>query len=227
MDKQKLINQFALVIKKNKLTAEEFDYITKHARLKAGVVRRKKAKMLPKVMPKPVFDKFFSFVSEKAKPQHNLMIKLMVFTGIRVNELVNIKIGDVHLSEKKIFIKKGKGGKERYVPIPHQLHDLLTFFCNSKNSDAPLFTNYRHDQMSTRAVQLFFKKYREQAQISFDVTPHTLRHQALTNLTGKGMTASQIKVISGHASNKALEIYQDVSLEAVQGKYQDSVKDFL
>jgi site-specific recombinase XerD len=75
-----------------------------------------------------------------------------------------------------------------------------------------------------RRIQQIVQEYRKEAGIAQHIHPHLFRHQMLTYLTGKGLSDAQIQLISGHQSKKSLEIYQHLSLDAVEGAYQDAVQ---
>jgi integrase/recombinase XerD len=68
------------------------------------------------------------------------------------------------------------------------------------------------------------QRYRDAAGLGAAVSPHLFRHQLLTFLTGQKLSAAQLQLLSGHASKKSLEIYQHLSLDAVEGAYQQAVK---
>lgn len=75
-----------------------------------------------------------------------------------------------------------------------------------------------------RRIQQIVQHYREQAGLSEAVHPHLFRHQMLTFLTGQKLSDAQLQLLSGHASKKSLEIYQHLSLDAVDKAYQQAVK---
>ena len=87
-----------------------------------------------------------------------------------------------------------------------------------------LFETTRFTPFTVRRVQQIVQAYRQKAGITRLVHPHLFRHQILTFLTTRGLSDSQIQLISGHSSKKSLEIYQHLSLESVQKAYQDVVK---
>ena len=93
---------------------------------------------------------------------------------------------------------------------------------NSKNRY--LFETTRYTSFTPRRVQQIVQQYRDQAGIAQHVHPHLLRHQMITYLTARGLSDSQIQLISGHGSKKSLEIYQHLSLQSVEKAYQDAVK---
>jgi integrase/recombinase XerD len=87
-----------------------------------------------------------------------------------------------------------------------------------------VFETQRCGPYTVRRVQQIVQRYREAAGLGEIVHPHLFRHQMLTFLTGQKLSDAQIQLLSGHASKKSLEIYQHLSLEAVEGAYQQAVK---
>ena len=87
-----------------------------------------------------------------------------------------------------------------------------------------LFETQRCGPYTVRRVQQIVQRYREVAGLSAAVHPHLFRHQMLTFLTGQKLSDAQIQLLSGHASKKSLEIYQHLSLDAVDAAYQQAVR---
>lgn len=87
-----------------------------------------------------------------------------------------------------------------------------------------LFETQRCGLYTVRRVQQIVQRYREAAGLGESVHPQEFRHQMLTFLTGQKLSDAQIQLLSGHASKKSLEVYQHLSLDAVEGAYQQAVK---
>jgi site-specific recombinase XerD len=88
---------------------------------------------------------------------------------------------------------------------------------------AYLFESRRFGAFSPRRVQQIVHQYRQRAGIGQPVHPHLFRHQMLTHLTSQGLSDAQIQLISGHKTKKSLELYQHLSLQAVESAYQEAV----
>lgn len=86
-----------------------------------------------------------------------------------------------------------------------------------------LFESRRFGAFSPRRVQQIVQQYRQRAGIGQPVHPHLFRHQMLTHLTSQGLSDAQIQLISGHKTKKSLEVYQHLSLQAVESAYQEAV----
>ncbi|CAM4456565.1 Site-specific integrase [Deinococcus marmoris] len=152
------------------------------------------------------------------------MLKLLLFTAVRVGELVNIKVSDVDLSACKIFIDQGKGSKDRYLLFPQAFALVLRAHLAAHLKNRYLFETQRCGPYTVRRVQQIVQGYRISAGLGDAVHPHLFRHQMLTFLTGEKLSDAQIQLLSGHASKKSLEVYQHLSLEAVNDAYQQAVK---
>ncbi len=157
--------------------------------------------------------------------QHEMMLKLLFLTAVRVGELVKIKVSDVDFNQCKIFIEEGKGKKDRYILFPNSFRLVLQSHLRANRKNKYLFETTRYTAFTPRRIQQIVKEYREIAGIAQKVHPHLFRHQMITYLTSQGLSDSQIQLISGHESKKSLEIYQHLSLKNVEQSYQDAVKN--
>jgi len=213
------------LIKRYELNADELDLICGYARHKSGLRKTKRLKRwrLPKILSEDALKKFYATIDKVGNVKHQIMLRLLFHTALRVSELVNIKTEDVDQTLGKIHVVKGKGDKERYVLIPaHFLLTLKTYIIQSPDN-VYLFQSGQKRKYSTRQIQRIVKDYAEAAEIQH-VHPHMLRHQMLTFLTAQGLSDSQIQLISGHSSKQSLEKYQHLSLQHVASGYQDAVK---
>jgi integrase/recombinase XerD len=145
---------------------------------------------------------------------------LLFYTAVRVSELVRIRAGDVAC---KIFIRDGKGRKDRVILFPAALRLVLKSHLKANPKNTFLFESPRYAPFTARWVQQIVQFYRRKAGITEAVDPHLFRHQILTTLTARGLSDAQIQLISGHESKKSLEVYQHLSLKDVQQANQDAV----
>ncbi|MDP9013137.1 MAG: tyrosine-type recombinase/integrase [Acidobacteriota bacterium] len=124
----------------------------------------------------------------------------------------------------KIFINRGKGSKDRYILFPESFRLVLRSYLEANPDNRYLFESQRCLPFTPRRIQQIVQQYRNKAGIAQNIHPHLFRHQMLTYLTEKGLSDAQIQLISGHQSKKSLEIYQHLSLDAVEGAYQEAVQ---
>lgn len=148
----------------------------------------------------------------------------MLYTAVRVSELVNIRVSDVDLDGCKIFIDNGKGSKDRYILFPADFRLALQTYMDAYPDNKFLFESRLNQPYTPRRIQQIVWQYADQAGVNHNVHPHLLRHQMLTFLTAQGLSDAKIQLISGHESRKSLEIYQHLSLEAVEAEYQKAVR---
>ncbi|NJK43730.1 MAG: tyrosine-type recombinase/integrase [Pleurocapsa sp. SU_196_0] len=179
---------------------------------------------MPHLLTADDLDRFFRAVQRGGHVQHEIMLKLLFFTAMRVGELVKLEVGDVDWTNCKIFVDQGKGSKDRYLLFPRAFALVLRAHIAAHPKNRFLFETQRCAGYTVRRVQQIVQRYREQAGLSEAVHPHLFRHQMLTFLTGQKLSDAQIQLLSGHASKKSLEVYQHLSLEAVEGAYQGAVK---
>ncbi|MEW6351464.1 MAG: tyrosine-type recombinase/integrase [Thermodesulfobacteriota bacterium] len=185
-------------------------------------------KRLPQLLTEAEVTCFYEAVWDAADRTHTVMIKLLLFTGIRNAELAAITLDDVDLKECSLRIRQGKGGKDRLVPFPRSFRgELGQYVSGQREQNATyLFETNRQDKFTTRWIRAIVKRYAEKAGIRKHIYPHLFRHQLLTHLAKKGVVDAKLQVLSGHASRKSLEIYQDLSLVDVAEEYQQAMQDF-
>ena len=124
-----------------------------------------------------------------------VMIKLLIFTGVRNAELANIRFTDVDLQSLRIRIECGKSKRDRYVPIPKSFRsELAQYIENQRKKKATyLFESNRLKPYSTRRIRQIVKQYATKANIQKRVYPHLFRHQLITFLTKQGIINAKIQ----------------------------------
>ncbi|HMY03758.1 MAG TPA: tyrosine-type recombinase/integrase [Candidatus Obscuribacter sp.] len=125
----------------------------------------------------------------------------------------------------KIFIDRGKGSKDRYILFPSDFRLALQTYMDANESNDFLFESRLNQPFTPRRVQQIIRRYADLAGINRSVHPHLLRHQMLTFLTAQGLSDAKIQLISGHGNRKSLELYQHLSLAAIEGDYQKAVRN--
>jgi integrase/recombinase XerD len=201
-----------------------FLYVCQQVRLKLKLARPKREHKLPHLLPGLALKRFFQVIQDCGDVQHEILLKLLFYTAVRVRELVHIRIEDVDLEHCRIFIQQGKGPKDRYILFPASFRLVLRSHLKAHPDNLYLFETTRCGPFTTRRIQQIVQSYRSRAGLTQPVHPHLFRHQMLTYLTAQGLSDAQIQLISGHASKKSLEVYQHLSLEAVEDAYQAAVR---
>lgn len=222
--KSAIVTQLVRIARKERLDYAAFLYVCQQARRRLGLRKPPKERRLPQLLTETDLKKFFRVLQQCGNLQHEIMLKLLFFSAVRVSELVRVKVTDIDFAHCKIFIAQGKGGKDRYILFPASFRLVLQSHLRANPKNRYLFETTRYTLFTPRRVQQIVKQYRDQAGIAQHVHPHLFRHQMITYLTARGLSDSQIQLISGHGSKKSLETYQHLSLQNVEKAYQDAVK---
>lgn len=162
------------------------------------------------------------------------MLTLMYSCGLRVSELISIKISDLFIKESLIKCK-GKGSKERVIPINDYaclilqtyIQESRKYLLENKKSSAYLFLNRQGNHLSRVYFWKMVKKYAVKAGIKKEIYPHTLRHSFATHLLENGANLRIIQTLLGHANITTTQIYTHISSSSLQesySKYRGKIK---
>lgn len=217
--------RFVRIARKQRLDYDGFLYVCQQARRKLGLRKPRQERRLPQLLSESDLKGFFRVIQQCGNVQHEIMLKLLFYTAVRVSELVRIQVNDLDLDGCRIFIDQGKGSKDRYILFPASFRLVLKSHLRASPQNRYLFETRRCGPFTSRRIQQIVQKYRERAGIDQRVHPHLFRHQMLTYLTAQGLSDAQIQLISGHESKRSLEVYQHLSLEQVEQAYQAAVRD--
>lgn len=217
------------------LRSERPDYfylkeLFRHLRKILDVEVQTKSKKLPYVPSDEEIKKYYEAVWNVQNVKHMMMIKIMLYTGVRVGELIKIKIHDVELNECQIRINKGKGNKDRVVPFPISFREILAAYVKSIKKERKkieyLFESNWNKAYSERGIRKILRIYTEQANIRHTITPHKLRHFLFTWMKKQGIDDALIQPYSGHESRQSLEIYSKLSITEAQKTYNQVINSF-
>lgn len=154
--------------------------------------------------------------------RNNLIIELLYSTGIRVSELVNIKIKDIDLKNKSITVF-GKGKKTRIVYFGLPCKEKIERYLSIRNSDSEyLLLNKRGNKLSDRSVRTIFEDIIKKNHLDITFSPHTLRHTYATHMLNEGMDVRSVQELLGHSSISTTGIYTHVSNEQLRNVYLKS-----
>ena len=158
----------------------------------------------------------------------SLRIKTLLYTGIRVQELVNVKMEDIDFDRCQIRINQGKGSKDRIVPFPQDFREILILFVNAEQGNGAiyLFESNRKKPFTTRGIRKILADYATEAGIQQSISPHKLRHFLFTWLKKQGIDDALIQPYSGHETRQSLEIYSKLSLSDAQEAYDKAIGKF-
>ena len=179
----------------------------------------KKDKKLPNYLNYEDLEKLLNTpdINNKWGLRDALILEMLYSTGIRVSELVNIKIKDIDFNARKIFVF-GKGRKERIVFYGSNCADLLEKYLQKQHENY-LFTNTKGNRLNERTVRQIVRDTALKAHINVKVTPHTLRHTYATHLLNGGADLKSVGDLLGHESLSTTGIYTHVSNERLRQVY--------
>jgi len=172
------------------------------------IPRPKKKALLPKVISKSDIVKLFAQVEN---PKHSLMLKLCYGMGLRVSEIVNLKITDIDSGRMQVRIEAAKGKKDRCVTLPSSILEELRDYYRAYRPKIYLFEGQYGGQYAIRSVQAVFQNAMQKAKINKSVGIHGLRHSYATHLLECGTDMFFIQKLLGHNNIKTTEIYAKVS----------------
>ena len=172
---------------------------------KVSFKRPKSEKKLPRVIDGEFIKTQLSKITNL---KHRTILTLTYSVGLRVSEIVNLKIQDIDSKRMLIYIKNAKGKKDRIVPLSEAVLELLRNYYEKYKPVEYLFNGQNSKQYSVGSCQKIYKKY-----IDPTSSIHTLRHSSFTNLLENGTDLRVIQKIAGHSSSKTTEIYTHVSTQ--------------
>ena len=143
--------------------------------------------------------------------KHNLLVSLSYGSGLRVSEVIALKIKDIDFDRMTIHIKQAKGQKDRITILPTKLKNDLTNFMRSKSSNDFVFPSERGGKLTTRTVQKVFSSALVKSGIQKDATFHSLRHSFATHLLENGTDIRFVQEILGHANIRTTQRYTHVT----------------
>ena len=146
-----------------------------------------------------------------------LIVELLYSTGIRLSELVNIKISDINFYDKTIKVL-GKGNKERYVLFGSVCSKLLKEYINNENRFY-LLLNKNGNKLSERGVEYIIEKIFKSVNVHAKLTPHTLRHTFATHMLDNGCDLVTVQKLLGHSDLSTTSIYTHISNEHLRTTY--------
>jgi site-specific recombinase XerD len=172
------------------------------------IPRPKKKSSLPKVLSKEDIEKLFYSTSNL---KHLVILKLCYGMGLRVSEIVNLKISHIDSKRMLVLIESGKGKKDRYVPLPETILPELRIYYHEYKPKDYLFEGQYGGQYSISSVQAMFQNTMKKAGINKPIGIHGLRHSYATHLLEYGTDMYLIQKLLGHNNVKTTEIYAKVT----------------
>lgn len=184
----------------------------------------KKEKKLPRFFYYNELEEMFNSIdiSTPLGERNRLILEVLYASGVRVSELVNIKVKDINDEEIKVL---GKGNKERITRIGDYAREILDLYLedgykelNTKNSEY-LFLNKNGDKLTTRGIRYILDEIIKNTNVKKKISPHMLRHSFATHLLNEGCDILSVQELLGHESLSATAIYTHVTTDRLKDVY--------
>ena len=171
----------------------------------------KKKRRLPKILSDEELSIFFDACDNY---MYKTIFMLIYGTGLRISEAVALKVEDIDSKNMRIFVRNGKGEKERYTVLPKASLKMLRKYYKMYKPKHPkgyLFLNREGNPMKAERLRVFFRRYRRKARIDERFIVHSLRHSFATKLVEKGLPLIQVKELLGHSCIRSTMTYVHVA----------------
>lgn len=192
----------------------------------------KKAKMLPQFLYEKELEKLFN-VSDISTPigqRNQAILELLYGTGMRVSECCKLQLKDLDLFVEAALVK-GKGKKERYVPIGSFAKEALERYISdgrklllekTENKTDSLFLNYKGEPLSARSVRNILNKIIEESSLNIHISPHVLRHTFATHMLNEGADLRAVQELLGHSQLSSTQVYTHVTKDHLKKIYNNA-----
>jgi site-specific recombinase XerD len=201
--------------------------VFKRGRLVYDLPRPKKPLLLPKVMNEK---EVIGLLNALDNVKHKAILYLAYSAGLRVSEVINLKIGDIDSSRMLIHLRGAKGKKDRMVTLGKVALENLRMYYKQYQPKIYLFEGPTGEQYSTRSAQIIFNQAKLKTGIRKELTFHSLRHSYATHLLENGTDIRFIKELLGHNDLKTTVRYTHVSkksLEQIESPLDKLMRNFL
>lgn len=187
----------------------------------------KKEKRIPKFINYENIDEIFKMpdINTEVGQRERVILEILYSSGVRVSELVSIKIKDIDFSEKTIVIT-GKGNKERMVSFGDYAKEAIELYIKDGRKkllgdvdSEYLIVGHNKESLTTRRVEQIIDDIIKHTSIKLNITPHVFRHTFATHLLDQGCDLIVVQELLGHASLSSTEIYTHVSNEQIRNVY--------
>ncbi|WP_239023016.1 tyrosine-type recombinase/integrase [Pontibacter mangrovi] len=147
--------------------------------------------------------------------KHRYMLQLLYAGGLRIGEVINLKLTDVQSDRNLLFIRGGKGKQDCTTLLSQKLLESLRAYYRQYRPKVWLFEGQAGGQYTVESIRSVFRSSKEKAGVKAPATPHTLRHSFATHLLEQGTDLRYIQVLLGHRSSKTTEIYTHITSHAL------------
>jgi len=187
----------------------------------SGLIVLKKHHVLPRTLSP---EEVISLIERGARTaRERAVLELLYGTGLRASELARLSPDDVDLAERLVYVRQGKGRKDRIVPFGERVRAaLLAYLRERETKPGPLFFTLRGDPMTRTALEGLVTQAGRRAGLTRPASPHRLRHSYATHLLQNGADVRHIQLLMGHASLSSTEVYLGVETSDLQRMIETS-----
>lgn len=172
------------------------------------VHRPMKNKNLPNVYSREEIKRIIDCIKN---PKHKTLIFLIYSAGLRVSELLNMRVEDILVDRRMVFIRRSKGRKDRYTTLAESALSMITEYMIKNKPNNYLFEGQYGGQYSSTSIRNILHRAKSKANVTTVGSVHTLRHSFATHLLENGTDLRYIQELLGHSSSRTTEIYTHVS----------------
>jgi len=172
-----------------------------------SVPHYQKESKIPEVLNKEQVKRIINAIEN---PKHRLVVQLMYASGLRISELLNLKQKDLDVERKVLYVRQGKGVKNRITLFPSSLKEPLLKHLLTNAPKNYLFESNRQKKYSSKSIEKIIENASKKA-IGRKIRPHVLRHSFATHLLEKGIDLRKIQKLLGHKNLKTTQIYTHVA----------------
>ncbi len=183
-------------------------------KMSLGIHMAKRDKKLPVVLTREEVSKIIEVTLNK---KHKLLLALSYGAGLRVSEVVDLRVKDIDFGNLTLHIKGAKGKKDRITVFPEKIKADLEELVKDKGGDAIVFESERGGPLSLRSAQKVFENALNKADIKKDASFHSLRHSFATHLLENGVDIRYIQELLGHSNIRTTQIYTKVTTPGLRG----------
>lgn len=185
-----------------------YEQVLKKPRKFFNIHRPKKPLLYPGVLSE---SEVLKLINAPSNIKHKAILYTIYSAGLRISELVNLRVCDIHSDDGYIFIKGGKGKKDRRTVLSDKLLHILRDYARVYRPRHFLFEGQAGGRYSESSIRAIFNRACKQTGILQECSPHTLRHSFATHLLEHGINLRYIQVLLGHSSTRTTEIYTHVA----------------
>ena len=166
---------------------------------------------LPKILSEEELNVFFNVCENY---MYKTIFMMIYGSGLRISEATNIRIEDIDSKKMRLFVRNGKGERERYTVLPKASLEMLRECYRRYRPNHPegyMFLNREGNPLKVEQLRVFFRRYRRKAGISEEFIVHSLRHSFATRLVEEGVPLVQVKELLGHSCIRSTMTYVHVA----------------